>query len=308
MGKIRIMLLAGGWSRERDVSLKSGITVYNALDKTKYEITMFDPGKGLKVLVEAKDKIDLVFNLLHGKSGEDGSIQGFLNIFGLKFIGSDVLSSAMAFNKRVTKDIYKSVGLTVCKDISLKYDENFSINEIKENLGHVLMVKPVSEGSSFGISICHTDEELKKGIEKAFQYDKEVIIEEYIEGREVSCCVLGNMDLNVLPLVEVVPGDQYGFFDYNAKYIKGAIREICPAPLSPHITDKAGFCAKQAHNALRCRVWSRTDMIIKEEEIYMLETNTIPGMTENSLFPLAARKAGISLKELLDRLILYSLE
>ena len=308
MGKIRIMLLAGGWSRERDVSLKSGITVYNALDKTKYKITMFDPGKGLKVLLEAKDEIDLVFNLLHGKSGEDGSIQGFLNIFGLQFIGSDVLSSAMTFNKRVTKDIYKSAGLTVCKDISLRYDENFSINEIKENLGNVLMVKPVSEGSSFGISICRTDEELKKGIEKAFQYDKEVIIEEYIEGREVSCCVLGNTDLDVLPLVEVVPGDQYGFFDYNAKYIKGAIREICPAHLSSHITDKAGFCAKKAHNALRCRVWSRTDMIIKGEKCYMLETNTIPGMTENSLFPLAARKAGLSLKELLDRLILYSLE
>jgi len=165
----------------------------------------------------------------------------------------------------------------------------------------------VSEGSSLGISIAHGREEILKGIEKAFQYDGEVMAEEYLDGREITCCVLGNEVLETLPVVEIVPDISYKFFDYEAKYKPGATNEICPAPIAPSLAEEAASCAKKAHKALKCSVWSRSDMIIRDETLYLLETNTIPGMTETSLFPLAARAAGMTLSDLLDRLISLSL-
>jgi D-alanine-D-alanine ligase len=134
------------------------------------------------------------------------------------------------------------------------------------------------------------------------------MVEAYVNGTEITCCVLGNRVLEVLPVVEIVPTDAYAFFDYKAKYTPGATREICPAPVAPDLAEAAGQCAKTAHRALGCRVWSRSDMIIRDETLYILETNTIPGMTETSLFPLAARAAGMSLSGLLDKMISLSLE
>jgi D-alanine-D-alanine ligase len=166
----------------------------------------------------------------------------------------------------------------------------------------------VSEGSSLGMSICHSREQLAEGIEKAFLYDREVMVERYIQGKEITCAVIGNNVLEALPLIEIVPNPEYAFFDYTAKYTPGATREICPAPISPSETRKLQACAIEAHRALRCRVWSRTDMILRDGEAYVLETNTIPGMTATSLVPLAAKTAGISLTQLLDRLIELSLE
>ena len=308
MNRISIALLAGGWSGEREISLKSGEAVYRALGKGKYNVAMYDPLDNIKALVEAKEEIDLAFILLHGKYGEDGCIQGLLDIFGIPFVGSGVLSSAMALNKSVSKEIFRSTGLRVAEDILLSRGDDFSVKGIIERLGRATVVKPVAEGSSLGMSVCREKEELVEGIEKAFEYDQEVMVEEYIDGREVTCCVLGNRTLQTLPLIEIVPGASYRFFDYKAKYTADATREICPAPLSRFLTERAQSCAKKAHKALKCRVWSRTDMIIRDETIYMLETNTIPGMTENSLFPLAARAAGLSFSELLDQLISLSLE
>ena len=300
MGRLRIALLSGGWSGEREISLKSGETVYRALDKQKYHVTKYDPRDDLMDLMRDKEGIDIAFILLHGKFGEDGCMQGFLELMRIPFVGSGVLPSALALNKKVAKQLYLSCGINVVDDVIIKKDGEYSADQIMKRVGPSTVVKPVAEGSSLGMSICHSKE--------AFQYDQEVLVERYIKGREVTCAVLGNKTLEALPLIEIVPNPEYAFFDYEAKYKAGATKEICPAPLPEEQAMKARSYAKMAHMALGCRVWSRTDMIVQGEEVYVLETNTIPGMTETSLVPLAAKTAGLSLSELLDRLIELSLE
>jgi D-alanine-D-alanine ligase len=301
--RIRIAVLSGGWSKERGVSINSGKAVLGALDKEKYEIVSFDPKDDLNVLWQQRHELDLVFNVLHGKYGEDGRIQGVLEIFGIPFVGSGVLSSAMAMNKRVTKEVYRSVGLRVPKDIILKKEQAVSIDKIKDNLGTPIVIKPVSEGSSIGISIMENDRDILAGIEKAFQFDLEILLEEYVSGREITCAVLGRSHLEALPLVEIVPKKTHRFFDFDAKYTAGETKEICPAQIDSHLQNEASEMAQNAHLALQCRDWSRTDMIINNDSIYMLETNTIPGMTETSLVPLAAKGNGWGLGQLLDRMI-----
>jgi len=308
MDKIKIALIGGGWSSEREISLKSTEAVYKALDRRKYEIRILDPRDDLKELIEAKKDIDLAFILLHGKYGEDGRMQGLLEILSIPFVGSGVLSSAMAMNKKVCKDIYRKAGLPVGKDVVVKNGEKYSAQYIFENVGSPVITKPVSEGSSIGISLCYNEEELERGIEKALECDYEVIIEEYLEGIEITCCIYGNNNLKSFPLIEIVPKKKHVIFDFEAKYKRGETEEICPARLSISMKEKAVEYAIKAHKALECRVWSRSDMIVREEEIYLLETNTIPGMTENSLFPLAARTAGLSLSDLADKIISLSLE
>ena len=301
--KIRIAVLSGGWSKERSVSIKSGRAVLNALDERKYDMVSFDPKEDLNVLWQQRKEFDLVFNLLHGKYGEDGRIQGLLDVFGIPFLGSGVLASAITMNKRVTKDVYRSVGLRVPKDIIVKKGETITVDKIIDILGTPVVIKPVSEGSSIGISIMENENDILSGIEKAFEFDLEVLLEEYVSGKEITCAVLGRKHLETLPLVEIVPKDTHRFFDFDAKYTAGETTEICPAQIESHLQNKAFEIAKNAHRALHCRDWSRTDMIIKNDEIYLLETNTIPGMTETSLVPLAAKGNGWSLSNLLDRMI-----
>ena len=308
MGKTRIALIAGGWSGEREVSLMSGKTVSKALDRDRYDVFLYDPRDDISAIVSAREKIDLAFILMHGKYGEDGCIQGFLDILGIRFVGSGVLSSAIALNKKVAKDIFRNSGLNVPADVVLRMGEAFSAGDIIEILGPKTVVKPVGEGSSLGMSLCSGEQQLTAGVKKAMKHDKEIIIEEYVQGREVTCCVLGNRDLETLPLIEILPGADHSFFDYTAKYTPGAAREICPADLKPSIADRAREYAMKAHSSLKCSTWSRSDMIIRGQDIYLLETNTIPGMTENSLFPLAARSAGLSLSGLLDKLISLAME
>jgi D-alanine-D-alanine ligase len=308
MSKLNIALLAGGWSGEREVSLKSGESVCKALDKGKYDVKKYDPREDLIALINERKNIDLAFVLLHGKYGEDGCVQGFLDLLGIPFVGSGVLASAMAMNKRVAKEIYRGARLRVVEDVCLQRGQRLSVDAIRKRLGPSTVVKPVSEGSSLGVSICHSKDELLKGIKAAFQLDAEVLIERYLRGREVTCCVIGNRDLEALPLIEIVPNPEYAFFDYKAKYTAGATNEVCPASTTKRETEKAQACAKEAHRALQCRVWSRTDMIIHDGEVYVLETNTIPGMTETSLVPLAARTAGLTFTQFLDKLIQLSLE
>jgi len=306
--KIGIAVLTGGWSGEREVSLKSGKAVYAALNRERYDVTIYDPRDDLAVLMKKKSEIDLAFILLHGKFGEDGRVQGMLDVLQIPFVGSGVLASAMAMNKRIAKDIFRGVGLRVAEEVVLNRGERLSVDRLIDRLGASAVIKPVSEGSSIGISIAYGREEILEGIQKAFQYDEEVMAEEYLDGREITCCVLGNRVLETLPVVEIVPDVSHSFFDYEAKYKPGATNEICPAPIAPTLAEEAASCAKRAHRALNCSVWSRSDMIIRDEALYLLETNTIPGMTETSLFPLAARRAGMTLSDLLDRLISLSLE
>jgi len=308
MSKKNIAIISGGWSREREISIKSGMAVNKALDKAKYNVTVYDPREGLDLLIKSRQAIDMAFILLHGRFGEDGCIQGFLNLLNIPFVGSGVTASAMASNKRIAKDMYKFAGLNIIKDVTLKRGSGFSVKQIIDILGEKTIVKPLSEGSSFGISACNNLEELQAGIKSTFQFENEIMIEEFINGREVTCCVLGNDTLETLPIVEIIPNNGYKFFNYEAKYTKGASKEVCPADLPADIADKVIQCAKTAHRALRCSAWSRTDMIIREKELFILETNTIPGMTETSLVPLASRAAGMSMTQLLDKLIDMSLE
>ena len=306
--KIRVAVLAGGWSEEREVSLNSGKAVYAALNPDRYDVTSYDPRDDLEVLIKKRTEIDLAFILLHGKFGEDGRVQGMLDILQIPFVGSGVLSSAMAMNKRIAKDVCRGVGLRVAEEVILNKGKRLSVKQLIAKLGSPVVIKPVSEGSSIGISIAHSREEILEGIEKAFQYDAEVMAEEYLDGTEITCCVLGSHVLETLPVVEIVPNVAHSFFDYESKYVPGATDEICPAPIDPSLAEEAASCAKKAHRALGCSVWSRSDMIIRDETLYLLETNTLPGMTETSLFPLAARRAGMTFSDLLDRLIMCSLE
>ncbi len=310
MGKLRVGVIAGGRSGEREISLRSGDAVYEALDRKRYEVSRYDPADDLISLIKDKDKIDLAFILLHGRFGEDGCVQGFLRLLDIPFVGSGVLASAMALHKKTSKELYRSAGLTVAQDVMLVRGEAFSAEGIVRSIGSPLVVKPMKAGSSLGMSICRSPEELAKGIQEAFRYEREgeVMVEQFIRGREFTCCVLGNSALETLPLVEIIPNPEYTFFDYRAKYTPGATREICPADVPAKERSRLESCAKEAHRVLRCRVWSRTDMILQDGEIYVLETNTIPGMTATSLVPLAARASGMSFSGLLDRLIELSLE
>jgi D-alanine-D-alanine ligase len=170
------------------------------------------------------------------------------------------------------------------------------------------VIKPVNEGSSIGVTIAKTEQELETGLAQAFAHDFRVLVEQFIQVKEVTGGVLGNRKLTALPLVEIIPSESYAFFDYEAKYKPGASTEICPACLDAKLTSKAQEFALTAHRALNCRGYSRTDMIVTDGEIYVLETNTIPGMTATSLFPQAARALGIDFPELLDRLIELAME
>ncbi len=306
--KVRICVLAGGWSSEREVSVKSGRTVCEGLDQRKYQVDMLDPRDQLERLVQERKEIDLVFNMLHGKVGEDGNMQGFLNVLGIPYIGSGMVSSSLCMNKKIAKELYKAAGLPVARHRIVTREEPVSPEKFIEDIGLPLIIKPVSEGSSIGISICRNESGVREGMAKAFLWDREIMLEEYIQGRELTCCVMGNRQLNTLPLIEIVPNASYAFFDYDAKYKAGASKEICPAEISGKVAEEAAGIAKTAHRVLQCAVWSRSDMIVQNEKIYLLETNTIPGMTETSLFPLAAKAAGLSLGKLLDKLVTFSME
>lgn len=308
MAKLRVALLSGGRSAEREVSVNSANQVYQTLDKEKYDIRRYDPRDDLAKLLADAREIDVALIILHGRLGEDGTIQGMLELLDIPYHGSGVLGSALGMNKIIAKRLYEHAGLPVARWLVLEGDEPDPVSLVKKTLGFPAVVKPEQEGSTIGITIVRKPEELGPALELARRYDRLVLVEEFLKGVEITGAVLGNRNPQALPLVEIIPGDKYGFFTYEAKYTPGATREICPARLSEALTRKAQEYAVRAHSALKCRGYSRTDMIACDDEVYILETNTIPGMTATSLFPQAAAAAGISFSELLDRLIELALE
>jgi D-alanine-D-alanine ligase len=308
MKKMRLALIAGGKSSEREVSLKSGEQVYRALDKDKYDIKRYDPKDDLEKLMREAKEIDAALIIMHGRGGEDGTMQGLLDLLEIPYQGSGVLASALAMNKELSRYMYQKAGLKVARALYFDRAEAPSPQEIQAALSLPVVIKPVNEGSSIGVTIPRTLEELKAGLEAAYQYDHRVLVEEFIKGIEVTGGVLGNHDLLALPLVEICPSESYAFFSYDAKYLPGASTEICPARLDPELTKQAQESALTAHRALGCRGYSRTDMIVRDGEIYVLETNTIPGMTATSLFPQAAHAIGLEFPALLDKLIELALE
>ncbi len=307
MKKITIALICGGISSERKVSLSSGEQVYQALDKQKYYLRRYDPQSDLNRLVAEAALIDAALVILHGPFGEDGRIQGLLDLLGIPYQGTGVLGSALAMNKLASKQLYEFSGLPTPPYRVVRRGDPI-VPLCYQGLGLPLVVKPISGGSSVGMSIVRSETALADALKTAFQEDEAVLLEAYIEGVELTGGVLGNEELEALPIVEIIPGENYDFFDYAAKYTAGATREICPARIDDVMTEKAQLYAKRAHQALFCRGYSRTDMILKDREIYVLETNTIPGMTATSLLPLAAAAAGYPFGKLLDRLIELSLE
>ncbi len=305
--KLTVALLSGGISSERDVSLKSGDQVFEALDKAKYTVCRYDPKTDLLRLVADAPTLDVALIVLHGPFGEDGTVQGLLDLLGIPYQGSGVLGSAVAMDKLASKQLYEKAGIPTPAYMTLHRQDQWNTRTIIERMGLPLVVKPVKGGSSIGMSIVKTPEAIASAFSNAFQHDDTVLIEAFVQGTELTVGVIGNQELEPLPVIEIIPDSQYEFFDYHAKYLPGASREICPARIDDTLTQKAQVRALMAHRALFCNGYSRTDMILRGRDIYVLETNTIPGMTETSLLPLAAKTAGISFPQLLDRLIELSL-
>jgi len=308
MTKLSIALLSGGISSERDVSIASGNQVYEVLDRDKYEVIRYDPKTDLPQLVADAAGIDVALIILHGPYGEDGTVQGLLDLLGIPYQGSGVLGSAISMNKLVSKQLYKTAGIPVAPDMTFKSIDMIETRAVVDQLGMPLVIKPVTSGSSIGLSIVKSEDALNDALEKAFAEDHEVMIESYIKGVELTGGVIGNEELQALPIIEIIPGKEFDFFDYTAKYTPGATEEICPARIDEATTQKAQSYAKMAHRALCCKGYSRTDMILADGQLYVLETNTIPGMTPTSLLPQAAKAAGIDFSQLLDKLIELSLE
>lgn len=301
--RLRVALLVGGKSAEREVSLAGAQEVTKALDPKRYEVRGYDPATDMARLAAEAPDLDVAFILLHGRLGEDGTVQGFLDLLGLPYQGSGVLGSALAMDKNIAKTLYRLHGLPVSAWRMAAAQDVENPAQLLTDLNLPLVVKPVRQGSSLGMSIVRTPAELGPAISKAFGYDQEVMVEEYVAGREITVGVLGNDQLLPLPLVEIIPGSAHPFFDYQAKYQIGGSQEICPAALPEAISRQAQEYALTAHRALKLQGYSRTDMIVSPHGIVVLETNTIPGMTPTSLLPQAAAAAGLPFPALLDRLL-----
>lgn len=306
--RLHVALLVGGKSGEREVSLMGATQVEANLDLDKYRVSRYDTATDLEKLVHDSSDIDVALIILHGLFGEDGTVQGFLELLGIPYQGSGVLGSAMAMDKNLSKIRYKNNGLPIAK-WEIVENNDFDSSALMKSLTLPVVVKPVHVGSSLGLTIARSEKDMAVGIARALSHDSMVMIEEFIDGREITVGVIGNESLEALPLVEIFPGEDYEFFDYEAKYQPGATREVCPAEIDAAIAEKAQAYAVEAHKLLKLKGYSRTDMIVTDSgKVYLLETNTIPGMTETSLFPQAAKVYGLDYPKLLDRLIELALE
>jgi D-alanine-D-alanine ligase len=211
-------------------------------------------------------------------------------------------------NKLSTKQLYENAGLPIPPYIILDRSDKLDAADVIERLGLPVVFKPLEAGSSVGMSIVRDEHSMAAAADKAFEHGDIILVEGYVKGVELTAGVIGNKDLQALPLIEIIPDDAHEFFDYEAKYTAGITQEICPARIDDSLTEKAQTYAKMAHRALFCEGYSRTDMILSDGEVYLLETNTIPGMTATSLLPQAAQAADISFTELLDQLIELGIE
>src|SRR5258708_4646957 len=308
--KLRIALIFGGTSEERKVSLVSAKNVASVLSK-KYEIIPIEISndrKWLSKLNNSYKKIDVAFLALHGPGGEDGTVQGVLDLLGLKYTCSGVLASALAMNKALTKRIVASEGVLVAPHVLISKEEyKNDRKKYLSNLKGKLMIKTNHIGSSVGVTISSNKKEIEKGIINALNQDDEVIIEPFLKGREFTVPVLGNKKLQALPVIQIVPKVS-DFFDYKAKYKVGGSDEIVPARISKKLAAEMQETALLVHELLNCRGITRSDFIVTEDEkVYFLEINTIPGMTANSLVPKSAAAAGIPFSVLLAKLIQLAL-
>lgn len=304
--EIRVALLAGGKSGERSISLASGEGAKQALIEAGFPVTVFDPANKEDLAALVQGNFDVAFLALHGKFGEDGTIQGFLETIGLPYIGPGVWSSATAIDKPKAKRCYQRDGIPTPRSMMLD-SGNIDIERIVEEVGSHCVVKAATEGSALGVYLCEGEEEIASAVEKVFTVDSCAFVESFVQGDEFTVAVLGNDDPFALPVIKIVPSHE--FYDFESKYAAGGSQHICPAPLSEEDTKRAMELAVAAHKTLECRGVSRSDLIRDARgDFWVLETNTIPGMTATSLLPDAARAAGMSFAELCTKLIAYALE
>lgn len=289
-GKVAVMF--GGCSAEREVSLRSGAAVLNALQAAGVDAFAFDPKQQrLAGLVETG--AERVFIVLHGRGGEDGTMQGALQQAGLPYTGSGVLGSALAMDKIRCKWLFQAQQLPTAP-FAVVHSNDTDFAGLLASLGGKVMVKPANEGSSIGMSAASTVEELQQAITAALKYDSEILVERWIKGREFTVAILNGQ---VLPIVEM--RTPRAFYDYEAKYQANSTEYLCPAPLDATLTAAMQDSALKAFNAVGAAGWGRVDIMLDEQgQHYLLEVNTVPGMTEKSLVPMAAKAAGLSFQQL----------
>lgn len=292
----RVGILAGGPSSEREISLRSGKAVHNALIKEGLNAIFLDVFDDIYDIIK-KNPIDVAFIALHGRFGEDGTVQKILEELDIPYTGSGPEASRLALDKIASKEIFTKKDIRTARHTVFEKD-NFRVEEAGR-IGFPLVVKPQFEGSSIGLSVVKSAKELEEALEKAFKYGNKVLLEEYIEGRELTVGILND---EPLPVIEIIPKDRV--YDYKAKYNDPETQYLVPAPISSAAFKEAGLTGKRSHVSLGCRSFSRVDMMMDGAgKIFVLEVNTIPGMTERSLLPKAASAAGISFNSLCIKLI-----
>ncbi len=309
MKKPIIALLGGGNSLERKVSLNTSKQIQKALLKAEYEIIFYDPKTDLIKLTEdwQANRFDIAIPALHGKGGEDGTIQGFLESLGIPYVFSGVEASSIAMNKYVTTSIAKRLGLKIAENILISDISELDKTQA-ENLNLPLVIKPNHGGSSVQMNIIDSLDNLKADVATILESGDQALLESFIIGRELTVTILGNgATSKAMPIIEILPRKNK-FYDYESKYSPGGSEHICPAKIPSNIADRAQAQALKIYRQLNIKDLARIDFIYNEQqaEIYFLEVNTIPGMTATSLAPESASKVGISFIELLEKLINYN--
>lgn len=290
----------GGTSSEREISLYTGKEMVSYLDKKKYDICPIIVNKKEEFIDQIRG-IDFALLALHGEFGEDGTIQGVLETLGIPYSGCGLLSSSLCMDKDLTKKLIRTSGINTADWILIKNIEELNYKQV-ENLGYPVVVKPNSGGSSVATFLINNSQELKNAVTLGLKYDKEVMVEKYIKGDEITCCILNG---KLLPILAIRP--KSAFFDFDSKYSDGGADEFV-IELDKKLYGKVENLALRCYKLLKCSVYSRIDIIIEKGEPYVLEVNTLPGMTKNSLFPKSAASVGISFSKLLDLIIGYSLQ
>ncbi|MCE1189351.1 MAG: D-alanine--D-alanine ligase [Ignavibacteria bacterium] len=327
---LHVLLLVGGASPERQVSKMSGKSIYQALLENGHKVTLHDPAYGARQPRAIEDyfspedilpvshsqyiesfqilpkDVDVVFIGLHGKWGEDGTIQSILELLNLRYTGSGVLASSLAMDKVISKIVLKDHGVTVPADINFssgELDANTMKDKVLSMVGLPCVVKPNDQGSTVGLTICHSEEELIPAFDEGFKYSGKILIEEFIPGKEITAGILGEQ---ALPVLEIRP--LHGIYDYECKYTHGMSEYLVPADIPEDVAGEVQRQTKIAFDSLGCKGYGRADFrVTPDGKVYCLEMNTLPGMTSTSLIPKMAKHIGLPFPELIQKIVEYAL-
>ncbi|OGI71669.1 D-alanine--D-alanine ligase A [Candidatus Nomurabacteria bacterium RIFCSPHIGHO2_02_FULL_35_13] len=300
--KLKIGVLFGGKSAEHEVSIMSAKNVTGALDKNKYQIFPVKISRNGEFNLNSLQKMDVIFPVLHGPFGEDGSMQGLLKILNLPFVGPGVLGSAVSMDKDIMKRLFREAKISIGKFVTIYKGEKIPFKKIAKTLGLPVFVKPVNMGSSVGIHKVKNEKEWKEALKDAFQYDSKIIVEEAINGKEIECSVLGNEHPVASLPGEIIANQE--FYSYDAKYIDQGSITVIPAKLDKNTIKKIQDIAVKAFKVLDCEGMGRVDFFVRKNgEVLVNEINTIPGFTNISMYPKLWEASGLPFKKLLDKLI-----